>query len=83
MHLELDLPVYHMTEEQLEKYELGLEVDLKDCFLVTYTFYTIENIKATDEKTCSIQSGGLPFVINMTADKVKGLVREKRLPYLN
>lgn len=83
MNLEIDLPVFHMTDEQQESYDLGIDIDLKDCKIITYTFYQIGNLKPIDERSCSVQSEGVIYVINMCADKVKELIRDKRLPFLN
>lgn len=80
MYLEIDLPVFEMTEEQEILLESGTIIPLEEIEVKTMTFYAIDNIKPITENVCSISSGGEDFTINLPHKILKGKIREAKIP---
>lgn len=80
MYLEIELPVFCMTEEQEVLFESGTIIPLDEIEIKIMTFYTIDNLQEITEQVSMISSGGEDFTINLSYQVLKGKIRESKIP---
>ena len=82
MFLEIDLPVFWLTEDQEIQADAGMDIPINECEIRHMTFYVIENIKDYNS-VCIISSGGEDYTINMTRNDLKSKIRSCMIPNFN
>lgn len=73
MIIGLDVYVYVLRDEDLDKVDLGLDVDLADCDLADYTFYNIDYVHPYQYDKCLsvIGSCGDDFIVRESIGVLK------------
>lgn len=80
MYLEIELPVYCLTEDQEILIESGKTIPVEEILIKNITFYNIENIEPVGELTTLICSGGNDYTVNETYQNLKKRIREAKIP---
>jgi hypothetical protein len=85
MNIGLDLMVFCLNDEDLDKGELGIEVPLEDCHLRLFTFYNIDYI-AVDRGNINyttIGSSGEDFTCDERYEVVKHKIEQLNIVRFN
>jgi hypothetical protein len=79
MNIGLELQVFSLSDADLNTPE-GIEISLKDCVLIPYTFYSIDYVTRDRQnpRLTVIGSGGEDFTVNATYDAVKKKIEQIR-----
>lgn len=77
--MNIELQIFHNTEETAQLDQLDLPVDIEDCKLIPYTFYHIDAIVQYkgNNKYTMIYSSGDTFITNVNYEKLKEMIYHK------
>lgn len=65
MNIGIQVKVVHIiSEEDIDKQELGYGIDLSNSEIEIYTLYNIDFTKPYDKKMCIVSCSGLEFIVN-------------------
>lgn len=78
MNIGIDLMVFCLNDEDLNKDDLGIEVNLEDCHLRLFTFYNIDYISVDRDNSnyTTIGSSGDDFTVNERYEAVKQKIEQ-------
>lgn len=81
----LDLNIYCLKDEDLDKESIGIDVPLEDCVLRLFTFYNIDYISPdrSNPDLSLIASCGGEFVANEKYEVVKQKIEQLRVLRFN
>ena len=75
----ISLPVFCLiSDDQIDAQEIGLGVNLEDCTVREYTFFSIDFVAPTKDNVnhCILSSGGSDFLIDMPYAECKQAIKD-------
>lgn len=80
----IEIHVLHVvTEEDLDRLEIGGTIELNEKHAEKYTLYTVDYTKPLDETKCIISTAGLDFIINESYESINARLRDRIIHLLN
>jgi hypothetical protein len=85
MNIGLDLMVFRLNDEDLDRGVFGLEVPIEDCHLRLFTFYNIDYIAmdSSNKNYTTIGSSGEDFTCNDRYEVVKHKIEQLNMVRFN
>jgi len=79
MSLGLKVNVLHVvSEEDVEKQDMGIQLDLTNSVPEEYTLHTIDYTKRFNKNLGIVSSAGLDFIVNESYESLEARIEERQ-----
>lgn len=79
MSLGLKVNVIHIvSEEDVEKQDMGIQLDLSDVVSEEYTIHTVDYTKRFNKSLAIISSAGLDFIVSESYESLNARIAERQ-----